>query len=238
MARFRLLLPAALIVLAGCAGTSGGASSPTAAATSGESAPASAVPAESPGPGGPLGSDVPVACLNLDENDCARVLEAALGSLPPDARQLRYVEVGPFGCQGASPCPFNLAARPSGQVTFEPVAGEPVALQVSSKADGSLDVAAGEAFMVSVDPSSAAGQLASGPVAFSLGHCGLWSGVDADGSWWDIVGPVDFDHGDAINAAEGTLALTDPNHATFTSAGGLVVNLVRRVGPKLLPLCQ
>ncbi len=69
-------------------------------------------------------------------------------------------------------------------------------------------------------------------------HCGLWSGIDAGGSWWDPVGPVDGDHPDAINAADGTLTVLDPDHATFTSRGGLTVQLQRHEGAKYLPLCQ
>ena len=43
---------------------------------------------------------------------------------------------------------------------------------------------------------------------------------------------------DAINAADGTFAPSDPNHATFTSDGGFSVNVVRRVGEKYLPGCM
>jgi hypothetical protein len=59
-----------------------------------------------------------------------------------------------------------------------------------------------------------------------------------DGSYWDPVGLVNSDHGDSINEAEGTFVASDPTHATFTSDGGLVVNLVRRDGEKYLPLCM
>ena len=49
---------------------------------------------------------------------------------------------------------------------------------------------------------------------------------------------MDGDHPDAINAADGTLTIQDPDHATFTSKGGLTVQLVRHEGDKYLPLCQ
>jgi hypothetical protein len=77
-----------------------------------------------------------------------------------------------------------------------------------------------------------------GAQQLALGHCGLWSGIDAGGSWWDPVGAIDGDHPDAINAADGTLTVLDPDHATFTSKGGLTVQLVRHAGEKYLPLCQ
>jgi hypothetical protein len=122
-------------------------------------------------------------------------------------------------------------------VTVELAAGDPLAFQVSLAPDGTPAVAPGEAFTVAVAPSSTRGQLSS-PMPFTLGHCGLWSGVDVDGSWWDPVGFVDPGHGDSINAASGTFVPVDPNHATFTSDGGFSVNLLRRLGDKHLPLCM
>lgn len=181
---------------------------------------------------------VPTACLGLEEPDCGRALEAAVTVLPAARDRVAYVEVGPFGCLTGERCPRNLAARPEGQVLFELGQGDPIAVRVKLAADGSLSVEPGEAFTVKLDPSSLPGTLGEGPNQFSLGHCGLWSGVDVEGAWWDPVGFVDASHNDAINAADGILALTDPNHATFTTPGGLVVNLVRRAGPKHLPLCQ
>jgi hypothetical protein len=110
-------------------------------------------------------------------------------------------------------------------------------MHLTTAADGSLLSAAGEASGVKVEPSSArVGR--PGPVAFTLGHCGLYSGIDADGSWWDPVGIVDIEHADAINAAVGSLVFRDPTHASFISQGGLTVELLRRVGPKHLPGCD
>ena len=83
--------------------------------------------------------------------------------------------------------------------------------------DGTITVARYDLLRGRVPPSSTAGQLAGGPIPYSLGHCGLMSGVDVDGSWWDPVGFVDIDHPDAINAADGTFTPHDTNHATFTS---------------------
>ena len=94
-----------------------------------------------------------------------------------------------------------------------------------------------DAFGVLLGPTSQP-PITAGARPYSLGHCGLWSGIDAGGSWWDPVGPVDGDHPDAINAADGTLTVLDPDHATFTSRGGLTVQLQRHEGAKYLPLCQ
>ena len=44
--------------------------------------------------------------------------------------------------------------------------------------------------------------------------------------------------GDAINPTEGVLNLTDPTHGTFVSPSGFSVQLQRRDGTKLLPMCM
>ena len=166
-----------------------------------------------------------------------RAYDAAAAELAPDV-DVVYAEVGPFGCPNEPGCPNTLVGRPSGQVVFELSDGEPVTTVVSAGADGAIATAPGESFTVAVAPSSIAGQLRTDPIHYTLGHCGLMSGVDVDGSWWDPVGFVDIDHGDAINAAEGTFTPHDPNHATFVTDGGFEVSLVRRVGQKHLPICM
>jgi hypothetical protein len=55
---------------------------------------------------------------------------------------------------------------------------------------------------------SSAPGIGAGPIPLTLGHCGIFSGIDLGGSWWDPVGPVDIDHGDAINAATGVVTAT------------------------------
>jgi hypothetical protein len=180
---------------------------------------------------------VPYACLGLELHDCTVAFEAAANDLSP-GDEIIYAEVGPFGCPNGEGCPNTLVARPSGQVVFERSNGEPIAINVTAAADGAITTAPGEWFTVSVAPSSTAGQLGADPIPYSLGHCGLGSGIDVDGSWWDPVGFIHIDHGDAINAASGTFAPAGPNHATFTSDGGFSVNVVRRVGDKHLALCM
>jgi hypothetical protein len=184
------------------------------------------------------GPTIPIACLGLEEPDCTRAFQWAAGGLAPDDEVI-YAEVGPFGCHNDPGCPNTLAFRPAGQVVFERSKGEPFLNSITFEAnDGTATTSPAEFFGVAVAPSSTAGQLNTGPIPYSLGHCGLMSGVDVDGSWWDPVGFVDIDHADAINSANGSFAPSDPNHATFTSDGGLTVNLVRRVGEKYLPGCM
>ena len=180
---------------------------------------------------------MPVACLGLEQPDCMRAYDAAAAALAPEL-EVVYAEVGPFGCPNEPGCPNSLVGRPSGQVVFERATGEPVAVSIATAADGTITTAPGESFTVAVAPTSLPGQLHAEPTPYTLGHCGLGSGIDVDGSWWDPIGFVNIDHGDAINAADGTFTPHDPNHATFLSDGGFEVSLVRRVGEKHLPMCM
>ena len=210
-----LALALLAVVAAGCSAAAG--STPDASA------------AEGPG--------IPAACFGLAQPDCTLAFEAAQQDLAP-GDQVVYAEVGPFGCPNEAGCPNTLAGRPSGQVVFERSDGKQVAISVTAGADGTITTSPGELFTVAVSPTSTAGQLVGQPIPYTLGHCGVNSGIDVDGSWWDPIGFVDIDHGDAINAADGTFAPHDANHATFTSDGGLSVTVVRRVGDKHLPMCM
>lgn len=178
----------------------------------------------------------PTACLSLGPVDCERALEAATAILAPGHSPLRYVQVGPFYCQVAEGCPTTLVARPDGEVAIEFTQGPAVQVHLKTAVDGSIEATIVEPFTFLVDPSSAPS--GPGPVPYTLGHCGLWSGIDVDRSFWDPVGQVDADHTDAINSAEGTFTFLGPDRATFVSAGGLVVQLVRHDGPKGLPGCM
>ncbi len=149
-----------------------------------------------------------------------------------------YAEVGPFGCAVGDGCANTLAARPQGVAVLELANGEPLNMGMNVAPDGTISVVPDSFSYVSVPPSSVAGRLAIGPVPYTLGHCGLSNGIDIDGSWWDPVGFVDIDGNDVVNASEGIFTATDQNHATFSTAGGLNMNLVRRVGEKHLPMCM
>ena len=133
-------------------------------------------------------------------------------------------------------CPTTLAARPEGDVSVEFAEGAGINVHLTALPDGTIEATRGEPMGIAVAPASPAADPA--PVPFTLGHCGLFSGIDVDGSYWDPIGLVDYDHGDVINAASGVFAATDPDHATFTSKGGLVVTLQRHPGAKLLPFCM
>jgi hypothetical protein len=178
---------------------------------------------------------VPTACIGLGDEDCTRVVAMVATLLDPADPAVRYIQVGPFGCLDGQRCPTTLAARPEGDISLESADG---ALSFHGTARGGVPQAVPqEVFGVSLPPTSAA-PIPAGPQPFTLGHCGLWSGIDVGASWWDPVGVIDYDHPDAINAAEGTFARLDPDRAVFTSHGGLTVQLIRRNGPKFLPFCD
>ncbi len=223
-------LIAVALLAAACAG-----SAPPPSASAPPTAPSSA-PAESAAPSGTDLTTTPTACVGLGADDCRRVV-AQLSTIVPDGSAVTYVQVGPFGCAAEQGCAPTLAERPQGDVTLEAGAGA-LSYHVTVTGDGAqLTIERQDAFGVLLGPTSQP-PVTAGARPFSLGHCGLWSGIDVGGSWWDPVGPVDGDHPDAINAAEGSLTVLDPDHATFTSRGGLTVQLQRHQGDKYLPLCQ
>jgi hypothetical protein len=193
-------------------------------------------PTESASPAGTGLRTVPTACISIGADDCRRVV-AEIGEQLPSGTAAVYVQVGPFFCEDPAGCAPSLADRAEGDVTIEAGAG---ALSWHVKADpggGPLTFARQDAMGVRVGTESLP-PVTAGVRPFTLGHCGLWSGIDVGGSWWDPVGPVDGDHSDSVNEVEGTLAILDPDHATFTSKNGFTVQLVRREGEKFLPYCM
>lgn len=236
------LLAVVLIAAAGCASSPSGppptVSSAGPAVTLPVATPEPSAATAAPSDGANL-AGVPIACYGLGADDCRRVAEGAVTALPGPTRNARivYLQVGPFGCPGGERCPTTLAARPEGDVTIE-FAGVPAAgFHVRAAVDGTLAIEPQEIFGIVLDPTTPTAAM-SGAQPFTLGHCGLWSGIDLGGSWWDPVGPIDWDHPDTINSAEGTIAFNDPDHATFTSKAGLTVQLERRDGGKHLPFCD
>jgi hypothetical protein len=197
-----------------------------------------ASPSPTPTPTPAAGAGEPgirTACLNLGPADCQRAGDFALSQIDGGENPVVYLQVGPFGCADGERCPATLVARPEGDVTIEFAGAEPVGVHVRWDG-GTMSGEQIETFGVVLDPTPGSA-VELGPRPFDLGHCGLYSGIDLGGSWWDPVGAIDADHPDAINAASGILTVTDPDHATFVSNGGLTVQLVRRDGAKHLPMC-
>lgn len=205
------------------------ASAPTTSAS-----PASAAPSEAP----EASADAALltACLTLGPQDCERARTFAASTLEAGDPEVRYVQVGPFSCATGDRCPLTLLARPEGDVVLEFPGGAGISVHLKVAADGSFEATRGEAMGVAVEPVSVA--VEAGPIPFTLGHCGVFSGIDLDGSWWDPVGPVDMETGDAVNPTAGVLTFLDEDHATFVTPTGFDLQLVRREGPKFLPMCM
>lgn len=83
------------------------------------------------------------------------------------------------------------------------------------------------------------------PYPFTLGHCGVGSPIDFDGSLWDVLGAQDGnDHqvpeeqlGDLVNASSGTMTLVGAENALFRTTSSVVVGLKRHGGAKNYPAC-
>lgn len=84
-------------------------------------------------------------------------------------------------------------------------------------------------------------------VPYTLGHCGLLSPIDLDGSLWQPAsgtnaagGPIASDNeiGELINATSGTLDFVDADKAMFTTPTGSSVTLMRVPDALDYPLCM
>jgi hypothetical protein len=81
--------------------------------------------------------------------------------------------------------------------------------------------------------------------AFSLGHCGLHSPVDVDGSFWNAVdgtdasgAPLDLDtDSEMINATVGAIVISG-DELRFRTETGSVVRFARHAGEKAFPGCD
>jgi hypothetical protein len=204
-----------LLLVVACAAPS--ASAPAASAT----APAVAAP------------DAPMACYGFGFDDCAKAASVAVRTLA-SVHPVRYIQVGPFGCPGDVGCPDTLAGRPEGDVILDLADGTQVSVHITAQPDGSMTAVRGEWFAMPVEPSS--GPAGPGRIPFTFGHCGISSGIDVDGSFWDPVGIIDLE---APGAGDGFVTLSDPDHATFSSKDGTwSFELIRHEGTKLLPGCM
>ena len=102
---------------------------------------------------------------------------------------------------------------------------------------------------VSVEPTSTESLEIGQPIEFSLGHCGLWSPIDLDGSLWQadggvtptgaaIAGDDDAVIGELINETPGTFVIVSEDAAHFTTVNGTILSLARAPGAVDFPLCM
>lgn len=89
----------------------------------------------------------------------------------------------------------------------------------------------------------------AGEYPLDLGHCGLTSPIDFDGSLWEPIGMANEAGGplteaqqsDLINSARGMATFpdraTDPDRLVLRTDSGLLLLLARRLGPLEYPGC-
>jgi hypothetical protein len=88
---------------------------------------------------------------------------------------------------------------------------------------------------VMVAPSSAPGAEIGVAYSFGMGHCGLLSPIDFDGSLWD---PLNQEYSVVFDGATGTILLTSVDRARFVSDAGDELELARVEGSAPYPLCR
>jgi hypothetical protein len=173
--------------------------------------------------------------MGVGEPDCERIAEAAVAMF--SGRRPVWVEVAHAGCPGEAPCPLHIAPGAGATATIHFAdAGRPVSIRFRNDERGLTQEVFRDDFAQATASSAPAPK--SVPFPFSLGHCGLGSPIDLDGSLWVPVGFVDASHTDAINAASGTVTIVSPTEAVLSTEAGLDVNL-RRFGATLwVRLCS
>jgi len=174
----------------------------------------------------------PAACIGLEAAQCQRALDILLDRLA--GVRPSYVAIAQRLCDG--PCPGAERGVWLGHLTVEYVDGRhPETILIEVDGD-SIDWEPIETVLVRVVPRS---QSLAGPeLDFTLGHCGLGSGVDVDGAFWDPVGMIDPDANDLVNSVGARFTLTSPLTATLRTERGAVLQLARHEGPKFLPGCD
>ncbi len=96
---------------------------------------------------------------------------------------------------------------------------------------------------VLVEPHSPAGELTfAGARNFQLGHCGLSSPIDIDGSLWDPIASyfllTEEHKGELINSTPTSVLLSDYDLIELHTPAGALIYLQRHDGPRPYFLCD
>jgi hypothetical protein len=146
------------------------------------------------------------------------------------------ITVTAFGCEAVR-CPPGFEARTHGEALVELANPSRIRELAITSVNGGIAfgpvVKASSAVLV---PATA--RAGKGNLSFSLGHCGLGSPIDVDGSLWDPVGQIDGDATDVVNSSNGTILFLGQQTARFETSGGFRADLVRRAGSKAYRLCS
>jgi hypothetical protein len=205
-----------------------------------QSAPPSPTPSVAvtePAPGESLiSAELARGCWGIREPDCGRAVVATFDA-PADfeTHSYGYATVEFSECPD-NHCPEGFVPGVIVHVLLEPTDGSaPIEALVRSEDGGLVAEAQETGAYFGVEPRSGPTGL-NEPFAFTLGHCGIWSGIDADGSFWDPIGQVDRENPDTINSAAGVMVISTEESATLQTAR-LRLELVRHQGLKYLPAC-
>jgi hypothetical protein len=104
-----------------------------------------------------------------------------------------------------------------------------------------------EEFTANIAPHTPAGELNVGESGnFQLGHCGLMSPIDIDGSLWDPIGYhlpnggqlTDVQEGELINSTPTVVRLAAADTLELLTPSGMTVVLNRHDGPRDYFLCD
>ena len=182
----------------------------------------------------PVDHSYSLACLSIPQLECETIASKLIVWIAEPGNVVAITIVA-FACEAVR-CAPGFDARRRGEATLELTDPSRMRMVGISTARGVLDfVADPDMAAAKLDPHS--GPAAAQNMAFALGHCGLSSPIDFDGSLWDPIGQIDGDAPEAINAVSGTIIFLAPRAARFVTDAGFRVDLVRRGGSKLYRLC-
>jgi len=100
-----------------------------------------------------------------------------------------------------------------------------------------------EEFTAQITPQSPRGELTLGEARdYTIGHCGLGSPIDIDGSLWDPIGTTaaltEDQEGELINSTPTVVVLIDANTMEMATPAGALITLTRHHGPRRYYLCD
>jgi hypothetical protein len=184
----------------------------------------------------PVDAPLAVGCIRVaDVAGCRAMADAAVDRLQPGDGEPTYVHVFAFSCD--IDCGPGFAGERHGIVIID-TTGDNVVYQAILATNGRITEAERgdkEIRWHAAEPQSA--RAGEARVTIDIGHCGIDSGIDVDGSFWDPVGFIP-DHPDAINSARAEVAFTSEMTAVLQTEGGLVLQIQRHPGQKHLPGCD
>jgi hypothetical protein len=189
---------------------------------------------ESPGPSA-VGPGPIVACMSLPAAECEPLARDVLNVVSQEAPQIVRIEVGPVE-KAAQPQQRSLVGAESVVIVLEFAQTSPARLEIDPRTRPPVVLRTQPSQIEPSAPMSAPNRDA-GMQPLLLGTCGLASGIDFDGSWWDAIGEIDAYAPESSGPARGAITLMTESTAMFETESGFRINLVRHNGPKWVRGC-